>query len=204
MRFTATLSAVALTFVCASSCASALTYQPAGSAKANWKTLGCANDLYPNARALNAAYSDNPTGQPTTIGRCIQFCDSQGAYLAGLENGNQCFCGPSLDNGSAIKVGAQQLSSSNNGGCTTPCQGNSAQNCGGPNALLVFQSTARPQPKIGSVSGNTYKGCYADNENNRLLPYVYQGNSNPSMTPSLCASGCTSRGYDLSGVEYRE
>lgn len=70
--------------------------------------------------------------------------------------------------------------------------------------MLVFQSTAHSAPTLAMLSGQTYKGCYADNVNGRLLPLVYQGNSNPSMTPALCASGCANRGYDLSGTEYRE
>jgi WSC domain len=180
------------------------TYQPAGPNAGNWKLLGCANDLYPNARALNAAYSESPNGQSTSISSCIAFCDSQGAYLSGIEYGYQCFCGPSLDNGSKINVNASSISSKNNGGCSTTCKGDSSQNCGGPNALLVFQNIKHSAPSVKQLSGQTYKGCFGDNTNNRLLPYVYQGNSNPSMTPDLCASGCTSRGYDLSGTEYRE
>lgn len=107
------------------------TFQPSGANAKDWKLLGCANDLYPNARALNAAYSEQPNGQSTSIATCIQYCDGQGAYLAGIEYGYQCYCGPSLDNGASIQVAAQSLSPTNNGGCTTACKGDATQNCGG-------------------------------------------------------------------------
>ena len=63
----------------------ALSYSPAGPNAGNWKQLGCYNDLYPNGRALTAAYQDNASGG-TTISNCLQYCDSQGAYLAGIES----------------------------------------------------------------------------------------------------------------------
>jgi hypothetical protein len=107
----------------------AQSYLPAGPLKADWKTLGCANDLYPNARALNAGYSGSTSGS-MTISTCLTYCNSQGTYLAGIEAGYQCFCGPTLDNGSKLTQAAP-LSSSSNGGCTAACQGNSGQNCGG-------------------------------------------------------------------------
>ena len=103
-------------------------YAPAGAEKNNWNLLGCANDLYPNSRALNAGYSENMGGM--TIGMCLSYCASQGTYLAGIEYGYQCFCGPSLDNGAGITQAAP-LSASKNGGCTTACAGNGGQNCGG-------------------------------------------------------------------------
>lgn len=104
-------------------------YAPAGPQKSNWATLGCANDLYPNSRALNAGYTGSSSGS-MTIGTCLTYCAGQGSYLAGIEDGYQCFCGPTLDNGAAITQAAP-LSTSNNGGCNVPCQSNSAQNCGG-------------------------------------------------------------------------
>lgn len=106
-------------------------YAPSGPEVNNWSNLGCANDLYPNARALNAGYYENQSSQ--TIATCLSYCASQGTYLAGIEYGYQCFCGPSLDNGAAITQAAP-LSSANNGGCTTACPGNTAQNCGGTSA----------------------------------------------------------------------
>lgn len=107
----------------------AQSYSPAGSQKANWATLGCANGLYPNARTLNAGYTGSTSGT-MNIETCLNYCAGQGTYLAGIEDGYQCFCGPSLDNGAAITQAAP-LSASSNGGCTVPCQSNSAQNCGG-------------------------------------------------------------------------
>lgn len=138
--------------------AAASIFSPAGAQKNNYALLGCYNDLYPNSRALNGAYSDNPSGGQT-IGKCLSFCASQGGYLAGLENGNQCFCGSQLDPASKVTQPANGISVSNNGGCSTPCAGNSTQDCGGPNRLLIFQSNTGVPAKIGTVPNANYKGC---------------------------------------------
>jgi hypothetical protein len=106
------------------------TYAPSGPQANNWKLLGCANDLYPNGRALNAGYSGTPNGGSMTISQCLSYCASQGTYLAGIEDGYQCFCGPKLDGGAALTQAAP-LSASKNGDCTVACQADSTQNCGG-------------------------------------------------------------------------
>lgn len=134
---------------------SASIFSPAGPQKNNFVLLGCVQDKYPDSRVINGGYQDNPSGGQT-IGKCLSFCAGQGYYYAGIENGNQCFCGQTLDDGKVTQP-ADGISVSQNGGCTSPCQGNKTQSCGGPNRLLVFQGKSKP-PSVGTVPDADYKG----------------------------------------------
>lgn len=161
------------------------------------QTVGCANDLYPDSRALNAEYLSSNS---MTIATCLNYCQGQGQKLAGLENSNQCFCGPQLDNGAKIQVPASgNLASSK---CTSNAAGNSNQSGGGPNALLVFASKVNPVPTQATVANTNFLGCFADSESKRLLPNILDGN-NAQQTTEGCLSKCTAAGYDLCGLEYR-
>jgi hypothetical protein len=66
-----------------------------------------------------------------TIEKCTGICGAGGFVYAGLEYGQECFCGNTLDNGASI--------SSVSGECKMPCAGNSAQICGGPNAINLYK-----------------------------------------------------------------
>lgn len=51
-------------------------------------------DKYPNARVLSGAGYHSNNG--VSITNCLNYCDSQGAVFAGVENANQCFVSPSF------------------------------------------------------------------------------------------------------------
>jgi len=53
--------------------AAKLSIAPAGGNKANWMTVGCAADLYPNGRLFNGGYLENKSGM--TIGK-VSLCRS--------------------------------------------------------------------------------------------------------------------------------
>lgn len=63
---------------------------------AGWSLAGCHSDFYPNGRTLNGGYYMDSS---MTIAKCLNFCDGQSQYFAGIENGNQCFCGPYCEYG---------------------------------------------------------------------------------------------------------
>ncbi len=69
-----------------------------------------------------------------TATNCVQRCDVLGKKIAGIENGGQCFCGDSLKD-----------SSEKAGECTSKCDGDSSEICGGPARMSIYT-------KSGSLS----------------------------------------------------
>lgn len=62
-------------------------------------------------------------------------------------------------------------------------------------------SVASPTSGAGNLpAGWTYKGCYIDNANGRVLP-VQQPDST-TQTVESCISACSQLGYSVSGTEY--
>lgn len=102
---------------------------------------GCYNDTL-NAHALNAATYTNSTGMSAEA--CVGFCITKNYGVAGLENGQSCYCGSTL--ASSVKsVAAAQ--------CNMPCTGNRREFCGAYSQLLVYKQdpssvTADGVPKV--------------------------------------------------------
>ena len=71
-----------------------------------------------------------------TIGTCISYCakaqDDITIRYAGVEAGNECWCGAE---------GAQydQYGERNVSECSTPCSGNAYQTCGGDYRIAVYE-----------------------------------------------------------------
>ena len=63
--------------------------------------------------------------------KCIEFCDAKGYSMAGLEFGQECYCGYSLGP-SGTK--ASELD------CNMPCSGNGDELCGAGGRLNVFSN----------------------------------------------------------------
>ncbi|KAA8565056.1 hypothetical protein EYC84_010818 [Monilinia fructicola] len=92
--------------------------------------IGCGFDTAGAARTLQGASLTNNTGM--TIESCIDFCNSKGFSIAGVEYSTQCFCDNSILAGRAPVPGLV-------GNCAMPCSGNSAEMCGGPALLSLYQ-----------------------------------------------------------------
>ena len=86
---------------------------------AQW--VGCFVDR--DRRDLPAAFIDGNM----SVGRCVAHCAREGFTYAGVQDGNQCFCGNSY--------GAYGASRS----CNTPCSANSSERCGGVWANGVYR-----------------------------------------------------------------
>ena len=71
------------------------------------------------------------TSDTMTVNDCVAHCDSLDLTLAGLEFARECYCGSSFVNG-----GGGVLADT---ACSMACAGDSASQCGGPNALTVFE-----------------------------------------------------------------
>lgn len=98
----------------------------------NYTYLGCAREP-DSSRALEDLISVGLL----TRNKCLIICSSGGYGFAGMEYGNECWCGHTLG---AIGF---------NGTCNMPCAGNSSDTCGGSLSLdlymrVPFNATTSP------------------------------------------------------------
>ncbi|XP_041484169.1 uncharacterized protein LOC121430822 [Lytechinus variegatus] len=132
----------------------ASTCQSAGAASCHGENyLGCYGDK-PTDRVFPG---DSLLSDPDmTISYCIQYCNSiitSNYVYAGVENGNECFCGEEGDNYTKHEVASDRS-------CQTACQGNDTESCGGSGYIAVFRipspTTASPDvsPTISMVTGS--------------------------------------------------
>ncbi|KZO99601.1 WSC-domain-containing protein [Calocera viscosa TUFC12733] len=137
-----------------------------------------------------------------TVEACQSFCLGVGFTLAGMEDGNECWCSDSLSNGAT---------QANAGDCSTTCAGNSNELCGGGWRLSVYQyiagasttsttatSTSTSSAPTSTPTGWSAIGCYTD-ANARTLPS--DATSSNSMTVEACQSFCLGAGFTLAGTE---
>lgn len=158
-----------------------------------WGYYGCWVDAA-QGRILNYQAPDNAQ---LTIQSCVKTCADKGYTVAGAEYFTQCFCGKALING-AVKAQSESQ-------CSTPCGGNSAQNCGGPARMSIYSigapSVFGPPAPVPSVGDWKYKGCAVDNVNDkRTFPWqlFFPG----TLTPKACFDKCGEFGYAAAGLEY--
>ena len=63
-----------------------------------------------------------------TVENCIEFCSVYGNAFAGVENGDECFCGQNAPS-------EEPISDSE---CNHKCSGDRTQNCGGNWAINIY------------------------------------------------------------------
>ncbi|KAL8818955.1 MAG: hypothetical protein Q9223_002519 [Gallowayella weberi] len=167
------------------------TYLPTPSSLYNgWSYLGCANETLP--RALPAATYTNTTNM--TLSTCHSFCSSStnNYGLAGLENGQDCYCANGLQSYSAVGFT----------GCNTPCKGNSSEICGGASRLSVWNSTSSiPPTTVKQVGTYLFQGCYPELAKGRLMAGASFSNRT-GMTVERCVNFCAATGAQYAGVEF--
>jgi len=93
----------------------------------SWETAGCWSDNV-DARTLTTEVSVEGGQYGLTVEKCVDQCINYGFIGAGLELGQQCWCGNSTNGGHEI----------DDSSCMMACSGDSTQNCGGPNALVFY------------------------------------------------------------------
>jgi hypothetical protein len=121
------LSVLLLAAVAAAVTSPPFTHVQAGCAVT--KERGCYRDNSSIDRILGPALPGRPAPmQAMTRAICAQICLDQKCALAGVEYGQQCFCGDRLN--------YPPVASS---GCTTSCRGNSSETCGGTSAIDVYE-----------------------------------------------------------------
>ncbi|KFY88681.1 hypothetical protein V498_06696 [Pseudogymnoascus sp. VKM F-4517 (FW-2822)] len=183
---------------------------------AGWTAGGCYTDTV-QARSLpqGMAVAGNA---PMTIELCLTACKGAGYKIAGLEYANQCYCGNAFVNGGAPAPDG-------NAKCNMPCDGNTAQMCGGPDRLNVYfyegsgdtgttattgtgTTTAPPTNTQPAGSGTatklpagwSYKGCWTDNKQGRIMNGPQAETT--TMTIESCIATCVAAGYAIAGLQY--
>ncbi|KAJ7682353.1 WSC domain-containing protein [Mycena polygramma] len=90
-----------------------------------WKYEGCFAD------SITSRVLPNPqTIAGVTVESCTTACKANGFSIAGLEYGQECWCGSSLP--------TSLLSDSD---CQTTCKANTTEFCGGSSKLTVYEDT---------------------------------------------------------------
>ncbi|KAK0519416.1 hypothetical protein OC842_007464, partial [Tilletia horrida] len=158
------------------------------SASGSYKYQGCWQEPSGNSRALNAILDP---GSPVTVENCVATCKSNGYSIAGVENGQECWCG------NGLALGSAQVNDSQ---CATTCAGNSFEICGGPLLLSAYSPSAiSPATQPASVGNYTFQGCFNDTVTARALTGPNPGPSNANSL-ERCASACA--GFSYFGTEY--
>ncbi|KAF1349914.1 hypothetical protein BDV97DRAFT_377089 [Delphinella strobiligena] len=92
----------------------------------DWVYLGCGSDNETSRTFNGSTYSSSSM----TVESCLAYCQTRGYHYAGLEYGDQCFCGNNLPEKAAPVEGVL-------GNCITTCHGNSSEYCGGGLRLIL-------------------------------------------------------------------
>ncbi|XP_063968678.1 neurotrypsin-like [Lytechinus pictus] len=96
--------------------------------------LGCFVDVVGN-RVLSGSMN---MSQSMSISYCIQFCQdstTSNYTYAGVESGNECYCGKASDNYTRHGVGVDS-------DCSVPCHGDPTESCGGGSGYIAVFTTA--------------------------------------------------------------
>lgn len=174
----------------------AATYVPKAGKEINgWTYLGCSNTTSP-ARALAAA---SKSGKDMTVEACQKFCSgpTNNYGLAGLQNGQDCYCGNGLQNYAAL--GAT--------GCDSPCSGNKTELCGGKQTLSVYNLTGTTvsPTTVKQVGFYLYQGCYpasiaSGKKISPLLSSDHSISNKTGMTVEACVEYCSDANLPFAGV----
>ncbi|OIW32658.1 subtilisin-like protein [Coniochaeta ligniaria NRRL 30616] len=98
---------------------------------------GCYGDLG-NSRTLR---NTTTVGSDMSVETCTDFCYSGGWQYAGVENGNECYCGDVVfDNG--------QFPDSD---CTANCAGADNEICGGNSRMNLYQNSDWVNPTVANM-----------------------------------------------------
>ncbi|KFX87861.1 hypothetical protein O988_09253, partial [Pseudogymnoascus sp. VKM F-3808] len=157
-----------------------------------WTAGGCYTDNV-NTRSLTQgmAVAGNAA---MTVELCLSACAAAGYKIAGLEYASQCYCGNEFANGGAPAPDGDAQ-------CNMPCDGNTAELCGGPDRLNVYlKDGTAPGTTTSPGTGWSYKGCWVDQQQGRIMNGP-QADVN-TMTIESCIATCVAAGYDIAGLQY--
>ncbi|OAF57262.1 hypothetical protein VC83_04669 [Pseudogymnoascus destructans] len=107
-----------------------------------WQYKGCLMDQDPKSLPEKIAYAGTNTGN-----KCLKACSDYGYNAAGMEYGEECYCGDKSD---PSKVGAKLVAESD---CSTPCPGDARYLCGAGNRLSYYEWVGAPIQNYGFPQG---------------------------------------------------
>ncbi|KAG2161431.1 WSC-domain-containing protein [Aureobasidium pullulans] len=101
-------------------------------ANPNWTYVGCYSEATNYNRALNSTYFIDSNAM--TPSSCQSFCKARGWKFAGVEFGQECWCGNAIQ----LINGAKKLADDTS--CNRNCAGDNTKKCGGSATLNIYKS----------------------------------------------------------------
>ncbi|TVY44145.1 WSC domain-containing protein [Lachnellula subtilissima] len=136
----------------------------------DYQPLGCYTE---GSTGRSLAWPQSQISASTmTVETCLAACKQGGYDIAGVEYGQECYCGVVLGNGTAPTSG-----------CNMPCAGNSAETCGGSSMLNLFVASDLESSQIcGAVppSASSISASSSSSSSTSMSNSV----SGPSSVPS--------------------
>jgi len=137
-----------------------------------------------------------------TVEFCVQTCQNLNHTYAGLENGQDCYCGNVLTPGTVSAPASD---------CSSKCVSNSGETCGGSGFLNLYWNgkPLQPQPSLvyGVPDADDWEvvGCYNDSINARALSVqVSVSGGSYQNTVENCIDTCVNQNYHGAGVEFAQ
>ncbi|KAF9873174.1 hypothetical protein CkaCkLH20_09337 [Colletotrichum karsti] len=156
-------------------------------ASGDFTSIGCYSDQA-SARTLTTRVS---LPGNVRVSDCTTACANQGFQYAGLEFGQECYCGASIQNGGA------PISDKS---CNMACTADKTEFCGGRAAINIYKSSV-PQQGPSKIPDNwSSKGCYTDSPSTRALSFKVPNFGN--FSAAQCVSQCSTLNYQYAGLEY--
>lgn len=97
-----------------------------------YSAAGCYAEPRDGSRALNKSRTAAPDMTPES---CFNVCGTSGWLYAGLEYGEECWCGNRLSSAATLVDSSR---------CNMNCTGDATRTCGGPELLSLYNGTYKP------------------------------------------------------------
>ncbi|CAM9843168.1 unnamed protein product [Ectocarpus sp. 12 AP-2014] len=124
-----------------------------------------------------------------TADACLALCADSAYY--GTQYSEECWCGAE----------GAEYDANGEGDCTMRCTGDTAEICGGYNAMSVYEINSddgeTDDVDGGEIDDPSYLGCYSDPADNRVF---VQDISSAAMTAEACSEACA--GSAFYGTQY--
>ncbi|KAL5327030.1 hypothetical protein ACEPPN_004720 [Leptodophora sp. 'Broadleaf-Isolate-01'] len=152
-----------------------------------FKYAGCFID---NGSPRTLLYT-GPRNSNQTVQDCVAFCKGNEYQYAGLEYGEECFCGASVNNIQADEAD-----------CNMSCTGDDTEICGGFNRVSIYQDPTFPVADSTTISDYQKLGCYSEGSVGRSLAWRQDQVSGTTMTVEKCLTACKAGGFSFTGIEF--